>query len=154
MQEEGLLNEAESHGYPKDKLVFLSAVTAVVASCVPAAQENLICLGKICLGKGREGRPARGCELEHLPVALPLAKAGFQHSRTSGSHPRGILEFLSMRCIQREISGSTWNYLFSMFCYGSACFWSSLCLFLVLGAPVWDSYTGTFIIMIINSFNT
>lgn len=85
---------------------------------------------------GREGRPARGCKLQHLPGALPPAKAGLQHLRSFGSCPRGILEFLSMRCMQREISGSTWNYLFCVFCYVSTCFWGFLCLFLVLGAPV------------------
>lgn len=57
MQEEGVLNETESQGYPKDKLVFLSAVTAVVASCVPAAQENLI---TDLLGEGKEGLPEAG----------------------------------------------------------------------------------------------
>ena len=43
VKEEAVLNEAEGQGYSEDKLVFLHAVTVVVASvakssCVPAVQ--------------------------------------------------------------------------------------------------------------------
>lgn len=69
-----MLNEAESQGYPKDKFVFLSAVTAVVAStakssCVPAVQENSI---TNLLGEGKEGLPeAASCSIYQEHCLLP-----------------------------------------------------------------------------------
>lgn len=148
VQEEGVLSEAESQGYPKDKLVFVNVVTAVVASCVPAVQENLI---TNLLGEGREGLPELRAGASASSTASRQGRASALQNFWKSS--LGVLEFLSMRCMQRGISESTWNYLFSVFCYVFPCFVGSLCLFLVLGAPVLNSYTGSIIIIIINSFS-